>query len=356
MLNLLHPLEIYTKRFPGETEARTLRERLNAALPLYWDKQLKWFSNNLAPCNPDTFFTAVYILIPAHMMADLAMEGNAEAKAMLLDARDRYLKMGRACDYTFADVWLRDFSKQTVFYQFDATGEYVYLMMAYHKLSGGKDTEALTAAKAAAAKLGDRCMDLGWQVNMSAAGAVGCELLYKATGEQRYRDLAYIPLANTLLQAWLWECDFGVGQHTITFWAFCGCPAAPCSAEFEAHRTRLAFRQYLELAGKDLPPAVVSMLQDGWKRGLTQSRFSLPPFLVADGAKSCMAHEGRTQTNCGEIRHDQMIPLEDVRPGWGTDIEWWQNNAKLGVVGQEIYGAGGPIWYALRQNEVNKSQ
>jgi len=34
----------------------------------------------------------------------------------------------------------------------------------------------------------------------------------------------------------------------------------------------------------------------------------------------------------------------------GTDLEWWQNNSKLGVVGQEIYGAGGPIWYALWQN------
>ena len=50
-----------------------------------------------------------------------------------------------------------------------------------------------------------------------------------------------------------------------------------------------------------------------------------------------------------------MIPLEDIRAGWGTDIEWWQNNAKLGVVGQEIYGAGGPIWYALWQDEVNPS-
>ena len=215
--------------------------------------------------------------------------------------------------------------------------------------------KSLAAARAAADKLADRCLDLGWQVNMSAAGAVGCEQLYQATGQQRYRDLAYIPLANTLLQAWLWEGDYGIGEHTTTFWAFSGCPAAPCSAEFENHRTRLALRQYLELAGKDLPPAVASMLEDGWKRGLTQSRFCLPPLLVAAGATPFIAGEGKTQTNCGEVRYDQMIPLEDIRAGWGTDIEWWQNNAKLGVVGQEIYGAGGPIWYALWQDEVNPS-
>jgi len=352
VLNLLHPLELYTRKYPEHKEARDLRDRLSAALPLYWDKKLHWFGNNLAPYNPDSFMTTVYILIPAHMLADLALAGHPDARAMLLDARDRYLAMGKACDYTFADVWLRDFSRQRVYYQFDATGEYVYLMMAYHKLSGGKDDAVLAAAKAAAAKVEQRCLDLGWQVNMTAAGAVGCELLHQATGDVRYRDLAYIPLANTLLQAWLWECDFGVGQYTTTFWSFCGCPAAPCSAEFEAHRTRLAFRQYLDLTGRDLPAPVGAMLRDGWQCGMTQSRFILPPLLVKAGAEACMAENGKRQTNCGEVRHDQMIPLEDVRTGWATDLEWWQNNAKLGVVGQEIYGAGGPIWYALWQDDL----
>lgn len=49
-----------------------------------------------------------------------------------------------------------------------------------------------------------------------------------------------------------------------------------------------------------------------------------------------------------------MIPLEDFNVGWGTDLEWWHNNSKSGVVGQEIYGAGGPIWYALWQEEMNE--
>jgi hypothetical protein len=48
-----------------------------------------------------------------------------------------------------------------------------------------------------------------------------------------------------------------------------------------------------------------------------------------------------------------MIPLEDFRVGWCTDLEWWNDNAKLGVVGQEIYGAGGMIWYAVWQDEIN---
>jgi hypothetical protein len=67
-------------------------------------------------------------------------------------------------------------------------------------------------------------------------------------------------------------------------------------------------------------------------------------FLVVAGAKSHTAAEGKAQTKCGEVRYDRMIPLENLRPGWGTGLEWWQNNAKLGVVGHEIYGAGRPIW------------
>ena len=108
------------------------------------------------------------------------------------------------------------------------------------------------------------------------------------------------------------------------------------------------------MASSYLTPNVNAMLIDSWKRGPTQSRFALPPILVQSGAKEFMVKEGKSQTICGEIRYDQMIPLEDVRATWGTDLEWWQNNTKLGAIGQEIYGAGGPIWYAVWQDEPIK--
>ena len=352
-LQLLHPLELYVKQQPGDRLAQTLRDRLDQALPLFWDKQLHWFRNNRTPIPTDIFDDVVYQMIIGGMLADVALLGNVNARAIFLDARARMLQWGKTCNYTFANYWVRDFSKMRDLYAADATGMFIHLMMAYHRLSDGQDTEALAAAKAAAAKLGERCLDLCWQVNLTATGAAACEQLYQATGEQRYRDLAFIPLANTLQQAWLWECDYGVGEHSTTFWSFCGCPAAPCSAEFENHRVRLAFRDYLQIAGKDLAPAVARLLNDSWRYGMTQARFALPPFLVSAGAKKFMAAEGPSQTNCGEIRYDQMIPLEDFRVGWGTDVEWWQNNAKLGVVGQEIYGAGGPIWYALWQDDLS---
>ncbi len=94
------------------------------------------------------------------------------------------------------------------------------------------------------------------------------------------------------------------------------------------------------------------MLNDAWKIGMTQSRFAIPPLLVKAGATKYLVKEGPSQTACGVIDYTQWIPLEDVSPGWGTDFEWWNNNTKLGAIGQEIYGAGGPIWYALWQKEL----
>ncbi len=351
-INLLHPLELYIKKFPHQKDAVELHRRLNDALPLYYDKDWKGFHNNPAPIQQDMFMTPVYIFSQGIIMAELARAGNTNALAMITGFRDTLLRMGKAFDYVMADIWLRDFSKQKGLYQADATAAYVGVMMILHELSGGKDQECLEAAKAAANKLSERCMDLMWQANLSAAGVEGCEKVYRATGDERYRDIAFIPLANVLREAWLWECDYGIGEKTVNFWSFSGCPAAPCTAEFENHRTRVHFKNYASAAKGHLSPCVVSMLDDAWRMGPTQSRFTLPPLIIADGAKDILPAEGKSQTNCGEIRYDQMIPLEDFRVGWGTDIEWWQSNAKPGVVGQEIYGAGGPIWYALWQDEL----
>lgn len=354
LVQLLHPLGEYVKKYPNQKKAAEFKRRLEESLPLFYDKDYKGFYNNLPPVEAKRYFHSVYIFIPTAMVADIALQGNKDARMMIEGFRDRLILMGKNSGYVFADMWIDDYSKQNGYYQLDETGMYIYIMMALYEMSGGKDTEALESAKAAAEKMTDRCMDLGWQVNMTASGAIGCEKLYKATGNSRYRDIAYIPLANTLRQAWLWECDYGVGEKTTTFWAFCGTPAAPSSAEFETHRTRFHLKQYQELAKNHLPANLDSMLSDSWQVGPVQSRFTLPPFLVEAGASKYIATQGKLETDCGEIRYDQMIPLEDVRGGWCTDLEWWNNNTKLGAVGQEIYGAGGMIWYAVWQDQLRK--
>jgi hypothetical protein len=61
--------------------------------------------------------------------------------------------------------------------------------------------------------------------------------------------------------------------------------------------------------------------------------------------------QGPMETDYCEVIYKYMVPVEDFRAGWGTDLNWFDGNAKLGQVGQEIYGAGGLIWYALWQDE-----
>ncbi len=354
VIQLLQPLELYVRRFPKDANARILRDGLHNALPIFYDKDYKGFNNSPAPLPVDMFFTIVYIVNPGIAVADTALLGNENARMMLVGFRDKLLEMGKKCDYVFADVWLRDFSRQKNFYQLDGSGAYAYMLIAIYELSNSKDTECLEAAKAAVEKIKDRCLDYSWQVNQSAASIVACEKLYQITKDPHYRDILQIALANTLRHAWLWECDYGLGEKTTTFWSFSGCPAAPCSAEYENHRTRFHLRQYLDLGGSSISQELKSMLTDAWQIGMTQSRAAIPPLMDRGDREKYMASNGISQTNCGAIDQAQMIPLEDVRVGWGTDLEWWQNNAKLGVVGQEIYGAGGPIWYALWQEDLKK--
>jgi len=64
-----------------------------------------------------------------------------------------------------------------------------------------------------------------------------------------------------------------------------------------------------------------------------------------------MVAEGQGETTCGEIDYTSFVPLEDLHVGWCIDDQWFKPNPKNGAVGQEIYGAGGPIWYAVWQKE-----
>ena len=84
--------------------------------------------------------------------------------------------MGRKCGYVFGDISTSDFSKQKVFYEYDTTCMYVYIMMRLYQLSGNKDVEALSAARAAAAKLGDRRMDLCWEISLKISTAGGAPI------------------------------------------------------------------------------------------------------------------------------------------------------------------------------------
>jgi hypothetical protein len=349
---LLLPLIEYCRKHPAQKEAASLRDDLARSLPAFWDEKWQGFTNNLPPTQ-DLHYTGVYLLNPVYMVADIAAAGNADARRMLLGYRPKLLELGRNCGYVFADVSTSDLRTQKVLYQFDTTCMYLHIMMRLHQLSGGSDAEVLAAARGAADALARRRMDLCWEVNQTAIGAPACAWLAEAAGEARYRDLAYIPLANTLRWAWLWQGYYGIGKSLTTFWGFSGTPSNPHSCEYESHQVRRFMKDYVALGSARLAPDVRRMLDDCWQRGPTQSWFALPPTIAAAGAGKYMAPADGSESDCGRVAPDQMVPLEDFHGGWGTDMEWFQANSKLGQIGQEIYGAGGPFWYAVWQEELN---
>ena len=350
---LLLPLIEYCRKHPDQKVAAELKARLEKTLPVFYDPAWQGFANNPGAMPRGYYYTGVYLLNPVYLMADIAAAGNADAKRMLLGYRPKLLTLGRNCNYVFADVLTDDLKSQKVLYQYDTTCMYIYIMMRLHQLSGGSDTEALAAARAAADRLAERRMDLCWEINQTAIGTIACEWLYAATGDARYRELAWIPLANTLRWAWLWQGDYGIGKRLVTFWGFCGTPSNPHSCEYESHQVRRFIRAYADARRDTLSPDLGLLLDDCWKRGPTQSRFALPPYILAAGAGQFLVAADGSETDCGAVARDQMVPLEDFHGGWGTDMEWFQGNSKLGQIGQEIYGAGGPIWYALWQTELD---
>lgn len=347
LTDLLLPLTQYTKQHPDRKEAVELRRRLEEDLPTYWDSRWSGFCNDLS-VPVDNYYPGWYLLFPAVGVCDLALGGNPDARRMISGYRDRLLEIGRACDYDFADVNTST-CKQRGPYQFDVTGEYVYIMMGLYELSGGKDRECLDSAKRAAERIAERGFDYMYELNGTATGAVGCYKLYRATRDSRYLEIAYVPLANTLRWALLWECDYGVGKQIQSFWGFCATPGTNCLAENESHHARRFLRDFRLLASNDLSPSVRRMLADSDRYGPGQSRYALPPFLVKAGAKWSLVNEGSSQTTTGEIRYDSYVPLEDLHVGWCTDDDWFMPNPRNGLAGQEIYGAGGPIQYAVSE-------
>ena len=355
-LEILVPLTEYVKKHPDQKETVQLMDKLNKTIPTFWDDSSKTFNDGIPPVA--NYQSGWYYFFPGAQMSDLARLGNKDAIRMFQGTREYYLKVGKKFNYQFACFDLKSEVESHV-YEYDVTGLYLNIMMDYYELSGGKDKECLVAAMKCADVIAGHEFQYAYELNYTASGSVGLYRLYQATHDERYRELEYIPLANVLRWASLWECDYGVGEHVRTFWSVCPTPANHCIAECENHHNRRYLRDYYKLAGSEFTPEVKELISDSWKYGPLQSYYTLPPVLIQSGAKWSLVKEGGSETGgdvhgSWEVDYQTYVPLEDAHAGWCKEPNWYDKNPKNGTVGQEIYGAGGLIWYALWQNEELK--
>lgn len=331
-LDVLMPLLAFRNRFADsvvdeETDrsADALVQRLVEALGAFL-RPPHFVSNNFPP--PADEWDAWYFIYPNIKVAELALRGNEAAKEVMPATGRGLIELGRSYGYEFPQRMRIDGTSRGKGgrYEYDCTGAFAYLMLQLHELTG--EVVYLEEAKRAAAHLRGKGFEYAYELHMTAVGVAAMAWLYQLTGDATYLALLEIPLANLLQNTWLWENEYGYAKFYQTFLATAPTPGNALIAQFEQHNVWQYLRETLDRAGEHLPRSLQKLLPELIKYQLSFSRFTLPPYLPKVMVSAT--------PDLGENRVGAFIPLEDLSHGW----------QKAGVIGQELYGAGGPIRYA----------
>jgi hypothetical protein len=269
-------------------------------------------------------------------LSRLALNGDEPVRKIFLDSVEYAVKVAQKFDYQFPvfyDLYtLEKIKAETSEGQggeHDVAGLYAHVMLQAHKLT--KDERYLEEAKKAARALRGLGFNMFYQANETLFGAGALLRLWKETGDRLFLDLSYLSLANIFNNMWLWECNYGYGEHYKTFFALFPLKDAPYTAVYEELEGFAAFHEYLADYGRDMPEWMNILFAEFIRHMLYKASFYYPPNLPAE----VMTEQPKT----GELDPKLWIPLEDIYDGW----------EKAGQVGQEVYGAGMPFAIVPRQ-------
>jgi hypothetical protein len=263
-------------------------------------------------------------------LSRLAVDGHKTAQQLFLDSAEYAIQVAQKFDYhfpVFYDLYTMEIvkaeTKEGEGGETDVAGLYAHIMLQAHKLT--KDERYLEEAKKAARTLKGLGFNLFYQANETLFGAGALLRLWKETGDELFLKLSYVSLANAFNNMWLWECNYGYGEHYKTFFALFPLKEAPYTAVYEELEGFAAFHDYLRDYGRDVPEWLNILLPEFMRNMLYKASFYYPPNLP----KQVMTEKPKT----GEIDPKLWIPLEDIYDGW----------EQAGQVGQEVYGAGMPF-------------
>ena len=262
-----------------------------------------------------------------------AENGSAEAKQLLLDSTDAVMALAHTNTYEFPQNFrYRDWKGGGTGLQPDVAGGYAWLMLGLFDLT--HNAKYLDEAKSSIAHVAGKGFDLAYETHMTAYTAAAAQRLYTMTKDVSYRGYATLALANLFHATRLWDCTYGYcrkGRGYHTYFGLNPLPWSDYIAMLEQYEAWLGLRDYLQYA-YDGPSYVRTLVQGFLTNSPLTLQYSLPPLLPA-GAASSAAGEYPL------VPHNNLgwnIPLEDLREGEATS----------GVIGQEIYGAGGPFMFA----------
>lgn len=307
-----------------DPQAKTLRRYL----PNVGEKQGK---------DPDSV-DSWYLFHPMFNLGRLALDGNEEARELLLKSIDYGIEAAHHFKYVWPVMYkIQDFSIITKvrgdgeYGQTDVNGLYAYVMVQCFELTGEK--RFLDEARKAIDVGKGLRFDLLYQANLTTWGAAACMRLWRITADKDYLEQSYAYLAAFFHNCQIWESDIGHAKFFSNFLGATCLHDSPYMAMYECFECFAGLDEYLQDAGPDLDPAVRMMISEYCKYTLHRAWFYYPDALPKEAIQ-----QGDHQS--GVINLNLNFPLEDL----------YADGSPNGKVGQEIYGSGAAFIFATRSH------
>ncbi|UHG94240.1 hypothetical protein [Spirosoma oryzicola] len=273
-----------------------------------------------------------YLLHTLMNLGRLAQNGNVEAKDLLFRSIDFAIGAAHHFNYNWPVFYdslslevLKAETAEGRGGELDVAGLYTHVMLQVYELT--REPRYLAEAKKSAERLRGKGFELLYQSNITLMSALTLAKLWKLTGNRLYFDLSKLGVANVIARLWIWDCNFGFGQHRSTFLGVAPLRDAEYVAAYEEAEIFATIHNYLIELNDDVPPSVRLLFSEYMKYLLHRGRYYFPSQLPLEMV-SQQPREGRILT-------DLPIPLEDISTGW----------KQAGTVGQEVYG--GALAYIL---------
>jgi hypothetical protein len=313
-------------------------DELAAGMRKFYDEDLKTLRRYLPNVGADKDKDAVdswYLYHPLMNLARLAINGEDWAKDLFFDGLEFVIKAAQHFDYVWPIIYkVTDFSVVTQarnedgLGQTDVGGIYAYVMLQAHQLTG--DQRYIDEAKKALKALENFRFELAYQTNLTAWGAVACLKLSKLEQDAHYLDQSLVFVASVVHNCELWDSQLNAAEHYANFFGVTCLHDGPYLAAYEVFECFMAFDEYLQEGGDDVPNAVRLLLAEYW-RFAQDVLWSFYPDALPEDA---LAKDIRN----GHIEPSLSFPVEDI----------YGDGSPAGQVGQEIYGAGAAFVVAAR--------
>jgi len=317
-----------------------LKAEFEAGLGKFYDPKLKTLRRYLPNVGSDKDADAVdswYLYHPMLNLANLALDGDEDAKALFLKSVDFGIEAAHHFKYKWPVQYkVTDFSVVTEAAEADGRGQtdvggvYAWVMLQAYELTD--DKKFLDEARAAIdAAMGLR-FNVNYQANLTAWGAAACMRLWRITNRDVYLEQSYVYLGSFFHNCEIWESELELATHYSNFLGATCLQDAPYMAIYECFDSYAAFERYLDDSGPDLEPAARMLIAEYCRYALYRAWYyypdALPPEAISPKQRETNGHVDRTLS----------FPLEDLYP----------DGQLAGQVGQEVYGAGAAFIFATR--------